>query len=76
MTELSAPSGENLLLKAYLAVNEKQEPDAGELAAEFLRHFEVTAPVPSPANNPQIFERFSLVDPGILTVLRANTAPS
>ena len=72
MTKLAAPTGENLLLKAYRAVIEKQEADAGELVAEFQRHFVVT--VPPPANNPQVFERFSLVDPGILTVLQANTA--
>ena len=72
MTRLAAPTGESLLLKAYRAVAEKQEPEAAELVAEFQRYFVAT--VPPHANNSQVFERFSLVDPGILTVLRANTA--
>jgi hypothetical protein len=72
MTALVAPAGENLLLLAHRAIADKQAPDAAELAAEFHRHFVVT--VPPPAGTPPVFERFSLVDPGIRTVIRANTA--
>ncbi|UQY83677.1 hypothetical protein [Ralstonia pseudosolanacearum] len=74
MTELAAPEGENLLLIARRAVTEKQAPDAAELVAEFHRHFVVTAPIP--AGKPQLFERFSLVDPDMRTVIQANTAPA
>ena len=72
MTELAAPTGENLLLAARRAIADKPAPDAAELAAEFRRHFVVTAPLP--AGKPPVFERFSLVDPDIRTVIRANTA--
>jgi hypothetical protein len=74
MTELVAPTGENLLLMAYRAVADKQTPEAAELAAEYRRHFVVTAPPTS--GEPQPFERFSLVDPDIRTVIRANTVPT
>jgi len=72
MTTLAAPEGENLLMLAHRAIDDEQAPDAAQLAAEFHRHFVVTARVP--AGKPQVFERFSLVDPGIRTVIRANTA--
>ena len=74
MTKLAAPTGENLLLTAYRAVADKQTPEAAELGAEYRRHFVVTAPPAS--GKPQLFERFSLVNPAIRTVISANTVPA
>lgn len=69
MGELATPTGETMLLKARRAIANKQTPDAVQLVAEFHRHFVVTTPVRAP----QVFERFSLADSTVRTVIQANT---
>lgn len=67
-----ADPGENLLLLAHRAIADKQDFDAAKMTADFDRLFVVTAPPPT--GKTQAFERFSLVNPNIRTVIRANTA--
>lgn len=75
MTELQVPVGENILLSAFRDVNnESATKTSDELMAEYERHFKTT--VPTPPVQPQIFERFSLIDPTIRMTVKSSTSAS
>lgn len=74
MKLLDLPKGENSLMAAYESVlDAKDSPErANDLVATYERFF-VTA-VPPAAVQAPVFERVSLVDPTIRTVIRSTTA--
>ena len=72
MSALQLPTGENILLSAFRAVAEGRIAEPTELVAEYERLF--TTAVPVPPTQPQVFERFSLVDPTIRMTVRSSTA--
>lgn len=71
MSDIQLPSGENIVLSAYEVVANRQPTDAAGLAVEYERHF-VTSIKPSHGSS-SVFERFSLVDPTIRTVITSTT---
>ena len=71
MSALRLPVGENPLLSAYDVVVRREQAAPEDLAAEYARYFVSTAPLAQ--GRPLVFERFSLVDPAIRTVVRATT---
>lgn len=73
MSALQLPVGENILVAAYRAMTEGQKAEPSELVATYEEHFKTAVPVP-PAQ-PQVFERFSLVDPNVRMTVRSSTAP-
>jgi len=73
MSALHLPVGENILLAAYRAVTEGQTAGPAELVAAYEEHFKTA--VLTPSAQPQVFERFSLVDPNIRMTVRSSTAP-
>lgn len=71
MSALEQPVGENILMSAFKAISEGQQVSSDDLVAEYERHFSAVAPA-KPAAQP-VFERFSLIDPKIRTIIQSNT---
>lgn len=72
MSKLQLPVGENILLAAFNAVDQKRSVSSSELVAEYDRFFKTS--VVAPLAQPQIFERFSIVDPAIRLTIQSTTA--
>lgn len=72
MYALQLPTGENILMAAFRAVSEGRSAEPAELVAAYEQHF--TSAVPVPPSQPQLFERFSLVDPNIRMTVQSSTA--
>ena len=72
-TLLELPKGENSLMAAYKAVEQGGTfADANQVVAVYEQHFvSKAAPVTPDA---KVFERISLIDPNIRTVVRCSTA--
>ncbi len=69
---LELPQGENSLLAAYEALLDgKNTVDENSVASVYERYF-VTAVPPASVQAP-VFERVSLVDPTIRTIVRSST---
>lgn len=71
MSVLSLPAGENILFEAFRAVADRQSAKPAELVSTYEKHF--TTIVPAPSAQPQVFERFSLIDPTIKMIVQSNT---
>jgi len=71
MFELKPPTGENAVLSAYSAIRKNKGMDAEEMVVHYHHLFDAPPPVP-PSARP-VFERFSLVDPTIHTVIQSTT---
>jgi hypothetical protein len=72
-TLLELPKGENSLMVAYRAVEEGGKlDDANRVVAIYEQHFVTKAAPVKP--DQKTFERISLVDPTIRTVVRSSTA--
>jgi hypothetical protein len=70
---LELPQGENSLLVAYEALLEgKSTVDENNVASVYKQYF-VTAVPPASVQAP-VFERVSLVDPTIRTIVRSSTS--
>ena len=72
MFELKPPTGENTVLSAYSAIRDNKRLDAEEMVARYHDLFDAPPPVSVSAR--PLFERFSLVDPTIYTVIQSTTA--
>ena len=75
MVSLQLPSTENVILSAYAEIVKERADDQADpatLVALYDNLF-VTA-VPPAQNRPSNFERFSLVDPNLWTVIKSSTA--
>lgn len=72
MSTLQLPTGENVLLAAFRALETGQVTKSSDLVAEYERHF--TTAVSVPKEQPQVFERFSIVDPSIRMTVQSSTA--
>lgn len=70
---LELPEGENSLMVAYQAVIDGSDIFDLENVADVYRQHFVPA-VPPVSVQPPVFERVSLVDPTIRTIVRASTA--
>ena len=69
MVDLQLPSGENIILSAYASVTQGDQTFSMDFAGEYERFFGAVA---KPAVGHQgNFERFSLVDPTIRTVIKS-----
>lgn len=71
MLELKLPTGENSVLIAYDEVRENSVMSAEEMGAHYTHNF--GAPQLPPSEARPVFERFSLVDPTIRTVIQSST---
>jgi len=69
MYKITIPVGENTLLKARRVVASKTARDVTELVAEFNQHFVAAKDIETPYS----FERFSLTDSAVRTVIQSNT---
>jgi len=69
MTNLQLPSGENIILSAYAAIKGDDQVDSLDFVREYEHYFE-TAVKPATGHQGN-FERFSLVDPTIRTVIKS-----
>jgi hypothetical protein len=65
------PSGENIILSAYASLMNDAQTAPTDLVSEYERHF-VTAVKPSTGRQGN-FERFSLIDPTIRTIVKSST---
>lgn len=68
---LQLPKGSSQLLESYEAARTVRTQTGAELEASYQLHFQTSAPAPVPGTT--VFERFSLVDPTVRTVVRSNT---
>lgn len=71
MPELKLPAGENSVLSAYDVIRKNKSMEAEEMIGNYNLHFG-TPPLPSSYARP-FFERFSLIDPTIRTVIQSST---
>jgi hypothetical protein len=71
-TLLEMPDGENSLITAYKAITQgRNQPDKDTVKTEYEQHF-VSKSDPFTKNS-KVFERISLVDPTIITIVGCNT---
>lgn len=71
MVDLQLPAGENIILSAYASVTQGDQVLSMDFVSEYERFF---GTVVTPAAGHQVsFERFSLVDPTIRTVVKSTT---
>lgn len=68
MADLQLPGGENIILSAYVSMKSANQAQPMDFALEYQRYF-VTA-VEAATGSHGKFERFSLVDPTIRTVIK------
>lgn len=71
MRELNLPTGENSVLSAYDMIRKNKGMKAEEMVGSYNLHFGASPLTPSSAR--PVFERFSLVDPTIRTVIQSST---
>jgi hypothetical protein len=71
MLELKPPTGENSVLNAFDVIRKSKDMKAAEMVDHYNNHFGAS-PLP-PSDVRPIFERFSLVDPAIRTVIQSST---
>lgn len=69
MVNLQLPGGENIILSAYASLTKDDQAASMDFVSEYERHF-VTAVKPATGHQGN-FERFSLVDPTIRTVIKS-----
>lgn len=74
MSTLQLPTGENILMSAFRAVEEGRNATPTDLVAEYEKYFTTT--LPSKPTQAQKFERFSLSDPNIRVIVQSNTVPN
>ena len=67
-----SPAGENILLEAFRALEQKKVPSPEDLVADYDRIFKSS--VAEPLNKSHVFERFSLVDPNIRLTIQSHTS--
>lgn len=75
MIDLHLPNVENVILSAYAAITKERtdgQADVAVLVAQYDDLFVTTAPPTQ--NRPSRFERFSLIDPNLRTVISSSTA--
>lgn len=71
MLELKLPAGENPVLIAYDVIRKNKDMKAEEMVGSYNLHFDTPPLIPSCVR--PVFERFSLVDPTIRTVIQSST---
>lgn len=74
MIDLLLPCNENVILSAYAAITESSQVEPEALVAEYKRLF-VSAVQPVQGRT-SVFERFSLVDPNLRTIIQSSTVPA
>lgn len=72
MTTLKLPAGENILLAAFRALEQKSTMPPEEMVADYARYF--NSSVAEPLDKSHVFERFSLVDPNVRLTIQSHTS--
>jgi len=72
MSTLKLPSGENLLLAAFHAVETNRVDGDVDLSEIYQQYFTTT--VVAPVAQSHRFERFSIIDPNVQVKIQSSTA--
>jgi hypothetical protein len=72
MSALKLPAGENILLAAFRALEQKPSISAEEMVANYDHYFKSS--VAGPLEKSHVFERFSLVDPNVRLTIQSHTS--
>lgn len=72
MSTLKSPAGENILLAAFRALEQKSAISSEEMVANYDQYFKSS--VAEPLEKSHVFERFSLVDPNVRLTIQSHTS--
>ena len=72
MSTLISPAGENILLAAFRALEQKSAISPEEMVATYDQFFKSS--VAEPLDKSHVFERFSLVDPNVRLTIQSHTS--
>lgn len=72
MSTLKLPAGENILLAAFRALEQKSAISQEEMVANYCQYFKSS--VAEPLDKSHVFERFSLVDPNVRLTIQSHTS--
>lgn len=72
MCTLKSPAGENILLAAFRALEQKSAISSEEMVANYDQYFKSS--VAEPLEKSHVFERFSLVDPNVRLTIQSHTS--
>lgn len=72
MTTLRLPEGNNVILEAFLSLGKENTPNPAEFVHQYEQHFVTAIPTKEAGN--RTFERFSVIDPNIQTVVKSTTS--
>jgi hypothetical protein len=72
MSTLMSPTGENILLAAFRALEQKSTITPEEMVATYDQFFKSS--VAEPLDKAHVFERFSLVDPNVRLTIQSHTS--
>lgn len=72
MSALMSPVGENILLSAFRALEQKSSIPVEEMVANYDQYFKSS--VAEPLEKSHVFERFSLVDPNVRLTIQSHTS--
>lgn len=72
MNTLKSPAGENILLVAFCALEQKKATSPEDLVANYDRIFKSS--VAEPLDKSHVFERFSLIDPNVRLTIQSHTS--
>ncbi|MER2540015.1 MAG: hypothetical protein ABTQ26_12310 [Azonexus sp.] len=71
MINFQLPGGENIILSAYASMTKNDQTAQVDLVSEYERHF--VSAVKSATGRQVNFDRFSLVDPTIRTIIKSTS---
>jgi hypothetical protein len=72
MSSLKLPAGENVLLAAFRALEQKPTTSPEEMVAHYEQYFKSS--VAEPLERSHVFQRFSLVDPNVRLTVQSHTS--
>ncbi len=72
MSTLMSPTGENILLAAFRALEQNSTISPEEMVATYDQFFKSS--VAEPLDKSHFFERFSLVDPNVRLTIQSHTS--
>lgn len=72
MSILKSPAGENILLAAFRALEQKSAISPEDMVANYDQYFKSS--VAEPLEKSHVFERFSLVDPSVRLTIQSHTS--
>ena len=72
MSSPKLPTGENILLAAFQALEQKPAISTDEMIAKYDHYFKSS--VATPIDKSYVFEKFSLVDPRVRLTIQSHTS--